>query len=128
MNVWVSMGFIRYPMAVTCVIILAVTLWCTVRLFGSGARADLQTKAWVDAILFWGGFALMTGVLGTLVGVILAASSIEQAGTVHATLVWGGMKVAILSSVFGLLIIAVASLAWFGLQMRWRLMQASAAS
>ena len=42
------------------------------------------------------------------------------AGEVRATLVAGGIKVALLSSALGTLILAVASLLWFGLQLRWR--------
>lgn len=34
----------------------------------------------------------------------------------------GGMKVALYSSVFGMLVLAVASLVWLGLQFRWRLL------
>ncbi len=124
---WVSMGFIRYPMFVTCLIILAVTAWCAARLLRPGARADGPTKAWVDAILFWGGFGLITGVLGTLVGIVLTAASVEAAGgSATAPLIWGGVKVALGSSVFGLLIVALSSLVWFGLQIRWKLLEARA--
>ncbi len=79
-----------------------------------------HAKAWIDAILFWGGFAAVSGVLGTLVGIIITFQFIELAGEVRATLVAGGIKVALLSSALGTLILAVASLLWFGLQLRWR--------
>jgi hypothetical protein len=39
----------------------------------------------------------------------------------------GGIKVATLSSAAGLLILAVASLIWFTLQFRWRMLQAKEA-
>ncbi len=35
-------------------------------------------------------------------------------------LVGGGVKVALFSSVFGILVLAGAALLWFGLQLRWR--------
>ena len=41
-------------------------------------------------------------------------------GALSTGLVWGGMKVALLSSALGTLILAVAALLWFGLQLRWR--------
>jgi hypothetical protein len=106
--------------------VAALSLWSAVRLFRPGATADLPTKAWLDAILFWGGFAVISGVLGTLVGIIIAAQSIEAAGAVRTTLVWGGIKVALLSSAFGVLILALAALIWFVLQLRWRLLVAKA--
>ena len=34
--------------------------------------------------------------LGTLVGIVIAAQSIEAAGAISTTLVWGGIKVAML--------------------------------
>ena len=97
----------------------------SVRLFRPGAAGDLRTKAWLDSILFWGGFALIAGVLGTLLGIIVAAQSIEAAGgQVSPALAWGGIKVAMLSSAFGTLILALSSVVWFALQLRWRLLVA----
>ena len=85
---------------------------------------DRHARTWIDAILFWGGFAAVTGVLGTLVGIIIAAQAIETMGGLSDTLVWGGIKVALLSSALGTLILAVASLLWFALQLRWRFLVA----
>lgn len=124
--VWEQMGVIRWPLAFSLLAVLVLSCWSGAKLFRSSARADLRTKAWLDAILFWGGFAVVTGVLGTLIGVIIASQAIEAAGAVSAPLMWGGIKVAMLSSAFGLLILAFASLIWFLLQMRWRLLLADA--
>jgi hypothetical protein len=106
---------------------VGLALWSSARLFRAGASPDLHTKAWVDAILFWGAFAVISGVLGTLVGIIIAAQSIEAAGSVSTSLVWGGIKLAMLSSAFGTLILGFASLIWFALQLRWRLLVARGA-
>lgn len=119
-SLWLDMGFIRYPLGLSTLVIVGLTLFTAVRLFESEASADPITKTWLDGILFWGGFSLVTGVLGTLVGIVLAAHSIEQAGSISPSLVWGGVKVALYSSVFGVLVLATASLLWFGLQLRWR--------
>jgi biopolymer transport protein ExbB len=48
--------------------------------------------------------APLLGFLGTVIGMILAFQSIEQAGEVEATLVAGGIKVALLTTAFGLAI------------------------
>jgi len=124
-TIWESMGFTRWPLAFSVVVIAALTMFSGFRLFRSDASADLRSKAFVDAILFWGGFAVIWGVLGTLIGITIAAQAIEAAGAVSTTLVWGGIKVAMLTSLFGMLILVIASLIWFGLQLRWRLLQAS---
>jgi biopolymer transport protein ExbB len=48
--------------------------------------------------------APLLGFLGTVFGMILAFQAIEAAGEVEATLVAGGIKVALLTTAFGLLI------------------------
>ena len=119
-----AMGFIRYPITFALVCVALLTVYSGTRLSRSGAVPDLLTKAWIDAVLFWGTFAMIAGVLGTLVGIVVAAQSIEAAGQVSTALVWGGIKVALLSSAFGTLILAASALAWFGLQLRWRVLEA----
>lgn len=126
-TIWEAMGFIRWPLAFSLLTVLLLSAWSAAKLFRPNAVADLRTKAWLDAILFWGAFAVIAGALGTLVGVIIASQAIEAAGAVSTTLIWGGIKIAMLSSAFGILILAFASLIWFALQMRWRLLVADAA-
>ena len=121
-EVFYSMGFMRYPLTFSLLVVTGLALLSAARVFRPGALPDRHTKAWIDAILFWGGFAVICGVLGTLVGIIIAAQSIEAAGQVSTSLVWGGIKVALLTSAFGMLIMAFAALLWFGLQLRWRLL------
>jgi len=127
-SLWIQLGLIRWPLMFSLMAVVLVTGLSVQRLFRPGAWGDLRTKVWLDAILFWGAFALVAGVLGTVVGVVLAAQSIEAAGEVSTTLVWGGIKLALLSSVLGLLILAVSSLVWFGLQFRWRMLVAAEAA
>ena len=124
MTVWEGMGVIRYPLSFSVLVMVALALLAALRLLDGEARTDLRTKAWIDAVLFWGGFALVTGVLGTIVGVIVAAQAIEAAGAVNSTLVWGGIKVALLSTAVGILAFAAGALVWFALQLRWRLLVA----
>lgn len=126
-TIWQAMGVIRWPLAFSLLTVLLLSAWSAAKLFRPNAVADLRTKAWLDAILFWGAFAVIAGALGTLVGVIIASQAIEAAGAVSTTLIWGGIKIAMLSSAFGILILAFASLIWFALQMRWRLLVADAA-
>lgn len=125
--IWEAMGFIRWPLFLSFIAVTVLALWSATRLFRPGASPDLRTKAWLDAILFWGGFALISGVFGTLAGIIIASQAIEAAGDVSTTLVWGGIKVALLSSAFGAMILGLAALLWFVLQLRWRLLSAEAA-
>ncbi len=121
---WNEIGFIRWPLTFSFFAVVGLALMSAATLFGRNAVAGLVAKTWVDAILFWGGFAAISGVLGGIVGVIIAFQSIEAAGEVSATLIAGGIKVALLSSSFGVLILGFAALLWFALQFRWRMLQA----
>lgn len=121
-ELWRSIGTIRWPLLFSAIMIVALTAWSTWRLTGGRASGDPRTRAWIDAILFWGGFAFVTGVLGTLIGVMVAASAVEAAGEVQAALAWGGIRVALGSSAVGAFILVLASLAWFPLQLCWRLL------
>jgi hypothetical protein len=121
---WAALGFIKWPLTFSLLAVVGLTALSVYRLYRPGAWGDRRTRVWLDAILFWGGFATVSGVLGTVVGIVLAAQSIEAAGEISTTLLWGGIKVALLSSVFGLLILALSSLVWFGLLFRWRMLVA----
>lgn len=121
MEAFEALGVIRWPLTFSLLVVVALALW-SLPLVWRGAMPDRHAKTWIDAILFWGGFAAVSGVLGTLVGIIIAAQAIETMGGLSDTLVWGGIKVALLSSALGTLILAVASLLWFGLQLRWRIL------
>ena len=125
--VWDDMGFIRWPLFFSFIAVVGLALWSAFKLFRPSATPDLHSKAWLDAILFWGGFASISGVLATLVGFTIATQSVEAAGEVNVTLMWGGIKVSMLGSLFGVLILAFASLLWFVLQLRWRLLVADEA-
>ena len=124
MMIWNDIGFIRWPLTFSLMAVVGLALMSAATLFGRNARAGLVAKTWVDAILFWGGFAAISGMLGSIIGVIVGFQSIERAGEVEATLVAGGIKVALLSSGMGVLILGFAALLWFTLQFRWRVLQA----
>ena len=120
-HLWMDVGFTRWPLAFSLLAVFGLAAWASVHLV-TGPAGRPETKAWIDAVLFWGGFAFLSGVLGTLVGIVQAAQAIEISGAaVPPSLVWGGVKVALLSTVVGALVLAAAALAWFGLQLGWRL-------
>ena len=53
---WADMGFIRWPLFFSMIAIVAIASWSAWSVYRSGATADLRTKTWIDAILFWGGW------------------------------------------------------------------------
>ena len=70
----------------------------------------------LHTILIWGVLNALLGVLGTALGLVLAGKSVEAAHDVSPQLIAGGIKVALSSTVFGLLLLTVAIVAWLVLQ------------
>lgn len=73
----------------------------------------------VGVVLAWGGLAAVFGILGTLVGIAQGANVLEHvpAGTkVQPALLLGGLKVALIPSIFGFCVFGLSLLAWFGLR------------
>ena len=70
--------------------------------YGGVMMARLETNlSWITLFI---ALAPMLGFLGTVVGMVEAFDSIEAAGDISPTIVAGGMKVALLTTVFGLIV------------------------
>jgi hypothetical protein len=122
-----SGGIMIYPVLGCALLVLGIGAWTSTRLWGSEIDLGPRTRAGVDSVLFWGAFAVVLGVLGTLIGVMVAAHAIEAVGEVHATLVWGGIRLALITTVTGVLVLALAALLWFFLNLRYRRLATSGA-
>lgn len=116
-------GVIMYPLTFCALVVLALSARAAWKIWGSGFSgvADspggaVTSRLHVDGILFWGAMALVLGILGTTVGIAVAAQSVEAVGVVETSLVWGGIRVALLPTIVGLVYFVVAALLWFGLR------------
>lgn len=70
--------------------------------YGSVLMGRLEKGlSWISLFI---SLAPMLGFMGTVIGMIVAFSDIEAAGDISATIVAGGMKVALLTTVFGLIV------------------------
>jgi biopolymer transport protein ExbB len=70
--------------------------------YGGVMMARLETNlSWITLFI---ALAPMLGFLGTVVGMVQAFDAIELAGDISPTVVAGGMKVALLTTVFGLIV------------------------
>ena len=68
-----------------------------------GVQAGLLEKnvSWIGLFI---GLAPMLGFMGTVIGMIEAFDRIQQAGDISATIVAGGIKVALITTVTGLIV------------------------
>lgn len=58
-------------------------------------------------------FAMITGIFGQLIGLYYAFSAIEQAGDIAPVLVYGGIKVSMIPTLYGIFIYILSLLLWF---------------
>ena len=108
-----SLGVIQYPLWIVLALVLFQIGRATTDLVRREAAVDGLR---IHSILILGALAACVGVLGSLVGVWMAAELISRAGNVSAGLVWSGIQVALGSSIVGFLILGLASVAWLALQ------------
>ena len=109
-------GFMMYPITFCAIMVLALsgqTMW---RMKAADPGLSILARANIDGVLFWGGYASILGVLGTVVGIAISAQAVEAVGEVHTTLVWGGIKVSLITTMYGLLVLLGGGLLWFGLR------------
>ena len=108
-----NMGVMRYPMYIATVFMVGAIAQAALDLRRPGSpRSRMRTHT----ILIWGFLNALLGILGTVLGMALAGASIERAGDVELSLVAGGMKISLYTTIFGLLLLTVAVVAWLVLQ------------
>ena len=122
-------GYIMYPLSFCALAVAFLSARAAWRIWGRGDATPGAIRAQVDGILFWGSYAVVVGLLGTVVGIAVSAQAVEAIGEVHTQLVWAGIKVALIPTIFGLLYFLGAALVWFALRyvLRKRMLSGAAA-
>ncbi len=59
-----------------------------------------------------GTFALVTGILGQLIGLYMAFSVIQKAGSVSSELLAGGLRISMITTLYGMIIFLISYLLW----------------
>ncbi len=58
-------------------------------------------------------FTMITGILGQLIGLLTAFQAIERAGDISPGMLAGGLKVSMITTLYGILIYLISILIWF---------------
>jgi biopolymer transport protein ExbB/TolQ len=109
-------GFMMWPITLCAVAVVAFAGRAMWRMRSASSEPSAVVRAGIDGVLFWGVYASVLGVLGTVVGITLAAMAVEAVGEVQVRLVSGGVKVALITTIYGFLILLMAAPIWFGLR------------
>lgn len=110
------MGGIEF-MTVLTIMFLTALLFCALAasdIFSKGLRTE-QVNSKLEYVKFFGLLALVTGVLGQMIGLYSAFTAIAEAGQVSQAVLAEGVKASSITTIYGLIIFVITRLLWFGL-------------
>lgn len=65
-------------------------------------------------------FGLVVGVMGQMIGLLSAFNAIQVVGDVSPSMLAGGLKVSMITTLYGFLIYVISYLIWMGLSLKLR--------
>jgi hypothetical protein len=115
-----NMGYIFYPITFCALMVAVLAVRAFMRMRSEGGQQPTLVRTTIDGTLFWGAYAAVLGVFGTVLGMVVAAQAVQAVNVIEPRLVFGGIKVALTSTMYGVFVFLVAALVWFGLRSRHR--------
>ncbi len=93
-------------------LLLAVSVVFAVYIISGRARKMSHFRHRLTYLKSLGLFTMITGILGQLIGLMMAFSAIERAGDISPALVYGGLKVSMYTTLYGIFIYLLSILFW----------------
>lgn len=105
-------------MSILTLELILITAWSVYQGVGLFLKREAVQglKMRIQAIPSMGLFALISGILGQLIGLYEAFSAIERAADISPAIVVGGLKVSMITTLYGFLIFLFALILYFILQ------------
>lgn len=125
-QVFAEGGVLMWPLVFIVFVLYAIVLRTLWHIFVRGGSNPTVIQSCLDGLLFWGGFAVIIGVLGSAIGYHKALTIIAARGIVNPRALWIGTAEGMVSSIAGLLVLAGAGTCWYLL--RWRFLKGRHAS
>lgn len=104
-------------LTVLLVILLAVTVYFIMAISSGKASDKLNFTHRLTYIKSLGLFIFITGILGQLVGLFEAFKAIEAAMDISPAIMAGGLKVSMITTLYGMLIYLISIIIWFVLDL-----------
>jgi len=113
---FLSMGLVGPIMLLISVVIVTLTIIKAVQIVGLLTKDRFWLERGLDAILFWGVFCAVLGFFGQILGHYKGLNVLIHAEAINPQAVFIGMAECLSSTLFGLTILLLSSLAWFTLR------------
>ncbi len=113
-----SGGPMMWPLIIIAIVILGLVVKKVIEFNRSDKLKSGYPESGINAIIFWGGIALVLGFFAHFYGVYMAMNAIVRASDISPAIVAMGYTMSLTSIIFALLIFLFSAIAWFVL--RWR--------
>ncbi len=94
------------------VLMLAYSVISLISIITKGDDDPLKVRSRLPHIKAIGLFALITGILGQLIGLYEAFAAIERAMDISPSIMAGGLKISMITTLYGILIYLISILIW----------------
>ena len=118
LKVFAQGGILMLPMVLITLVLFGIVLRALWHLYVRGGSNAVAIQSCLDSLLFWGGFAVVIGVLGSAIGYHKAITAVVARGVINPRFLWIGTAEGLVSSIAGLLVLMAAGAAWYLL--RWQ--------
>jgi len=95
------------------VIMLATAVYFFLRITSGKATDQANFSHKLTYVKSVGLFTMITGILGQLIGLLEAFKAIERVGDISPAMLAGGLKISMITTLYGILIYLVSILIWF---------------
>ena len=101
-------------MGILTVLLILMVAWAIINLlaFLKDKSAAAKIRKRLVHVKSIGLFSIITGILGQLIGIYMAFTAIEQAGDISPVLIFGGLKVSMITTLYGTFIYLASLLIW----------------
>ena len=94
-------------------IVLAISVYFVIQIVSGKSVNKKNFSHQLTYIRSVGLFTMITGILGQLIGLMMAFSAIEQAMDISPAIIAGGLKVSMITTLYGIFIYLLSILIWF---------------
>jgi len=118
MHIFMEGGVMMWLLVLIALVLFGIVLRALWHLFVRRGSDAAVIQNCLDGLLFWGGFAVIIGVLGSAIGYHKVMTVVIARGVVNPRALWIGSAEGMVSSIAGLLVLAGAGALWYLL--RWQ--------
>ncbi len=118
MHIFMQGGVMMWLLVLIALVMFGIVLRTLWHLFVRGSNDAAVIQNCLDGLLFWGGFAVIIGVLGSAIGYHKVMTAVIARGVVNPRALWLGSAEGMVSSIAGLLVLGGAGACWYLL--RWQ--------